>query len=108
MILEVAPLRILADRSQEFEAAFAQAERLIASMPGCLSHELQHCLEQTDLYLLLVRWKTLADHEEGFRKSTQYQAWKALLHHFYDPFPTVLHFEAVAGPRVVREGLPAA
>jgi heme-degrading monooxygenase HmoA len=108
MILEVAPLRILADRAQEFEAAFAQAERLIASMPGCLSHELQRCLEQEDLYLLLVRWKTLADHEQGFRKSAQYQSWKALLHHFYDPFPTVLHFRAVADASAVRDAHRAA
>ncbi|HTP10252.1 MAG TPA: antibiotic biosynthesis monooxygenase, partial [Anaerolineae bacterium] len=25
----------------------------------------------------------------------QYQDWKRLLHHFYDPFPTVEHYEAV-------------
>ena len=24
-----------------------------------------------------------------------YQQWRALLHHFYDPFPTVLHYRAV-------------
>ena len=25
----------------------------------------------------------------GFRGSDAYQEWKKLLHHFYDPFPTV-------------------
>ena len=30
----------------------------------------------------------------GFRRSAQYQERKKLLHHFYDPFPTVLHFRA--------------
>jgi hypothetical protein len=44
-----------------------------------------------------VRWDTVADHEEGFRKSPQYQRWKLLLHHFYDPFPTVNHYETVEG-----------
>jgi hypothetical protein len=39
----------------------------------------------------------LADHELGFRKSSQYLEWKRLLHKFYDPFPTVLHYETVAG-----------
>ena len=24
-----------------------------------------------------------------------YEAWRAALHHFYDPFPVVEHFEAV-------------
>ncbi|MCP3291751.1 antibiotic biosynthesis monooxygenase, partial [Aeromonas hydrophila] len=27
--------------------------------------------------------------------SPQYQQWKALLHHFYDPFPTVEHYRQV-------------
>lgn len=33
------------------------------------------------------------DHTVGFRQSDEYQEWKRLLHHFYDPFPTVEHFE---------------
>jgi hypothetical protein len=35
----------------------------------------------------------------GFRQSAEYQAWKRLLHHFYDPFPVVSHYRAVPGPR---------
>ena len=34
-------------------------------------------------------------HTEGFRSSPSYQEWRALLHHFYDPFPTVEHYEQV-------------
>jgi len=45
--------------------------------------------------VLLVRWETLEDHTEGFRGSDAYAEWRRLLHHFYDPFPTVQHFEAV-------------
>jgi heme-degrading monooxygenase HmoA len=97
MILEIAPLQIRPGQSAAFEAAFAQAQRIIASIPGYLSHELQRCLEREDHYVLLVRWQTLEDHTVGFRQSAQYQEWKALLHHFYDPFPTVLHYEQVAG-----------
>jgi heme-degrading monooxygenase HmoA len=95
MILEVAPLSVRPGQTAAFEAAFSQAQRIIASMPGYVSHELQRCIEQDHLYILLVRWETLADHETGFRKSPQYQEWKQLLHHFYEPFPTVLHYEPV-------------
>ena len=31
----------------------------------------------------------------GFRQSSEYQQWKSLLHHFYDPFPIVEHYESV-------------
>jgi heme-degrading monooxygenase HmoA len=97
MILEVAPLKIRPGLSAEFEAAFRTARRILASMPGYLSHELQRCMERQDEYLLLVRWQSLEAHEVGFRKSPQYQDWKRLLHHFYDPFPIVSHYEAVEG-----------
>lgn len=95
MILEAAMLSIKVGQSRDFEAAFSKASPIIASMKGCVSHELQKCLEASDKYLLLVRWKTLEDHIQGFRGSPRYQEWKALLHHFYEPFPTVEHFEKV-------------
>jgi heme-degrading monooxygenase HmoA len=44
---------------------------------------------------LLVRWDTIEDHTVGFRQSLEYQQWKSLLHHFYDPFPMVEHYESV-------------
>ena len=97
MILEAAALSVKPGRSEAFEAAFHEAQSIISSMPGYRSHELQRCLEREGQYLLLVRWDSVAAHEEGFRKSSQYQRWRQLLHHFYDPFPTVLHYERVAG-----------
>lgn len=97
MILEAAPLQVRPGQSEAFEAAFREAQSIISSMPGYLSHELQRCLEREGQYLLLVRWESVAAHEEGFRKSPGYQRWRELLHHFYEPFPTVLHFEAVDG-----------
>jgi heme-degrading monooxygenase HmoA len=92
MILEAAMLHIRTGQSQAFEAAFARAQSIIASMPGYLGHELQRCLEVEGKYLLLVRWRSVDDHEIGFRQSPEYQEWKRLLHHFYEPFPIVEHF----------------
>lgn len=95
MILEAVMLTIKAGMSQEFEKAFEQASSIIASMHGYVSHELHRCLEVSEKYLLLVKWNTLEDHIIGFRQSTEYQQWKQLLHHFYDPFPVVEHFTEV-------------
>ena len=88
-------LPAIAGRQAEFEAAFREASPIIASMSGYLGHELQRCIEAPERYLLLVRWETLEAHTVGFRGSPEYQRWRALLHHFYDPFPVVEHFEAV-------------
>ena len=93
MILEVAVLNIKKGFSDDFESNFKKAERIISSMNGYISHQLKKCLEQEDKYILLVNWKTIEDHEIGFRKSAEYQQWKELLHHFYEPFPTVEHYK---------------
>ena len=92
MILEVATLNIKPGLSVDFENAFLEAQQIISSMEGYLSHQLKKCIENEDQYLLLVNWKTLAAHTEGFRGSAEYQNWKKLLHHFYDPFPIVEHY----------------
>ena len=95
MILEIAQLQIKQGETRGFEAAFAQAQKIIATMSGYISHELQRCLENDHQYVLLVRWQTLEDHTVDFRQSAQYQEWRKLLHRFYDPFPTVLHYSVV-------------
>lgn len=97
MILEIAMLDVIPGREFDFEAAFDEALRIIASMHGFQSCDLQRCIERPNRYALLVRWDTLEDHTQGFRNSPEYQQWKALLHHFYDPFPSVEHFERVTG-----------
>jgi heme-degrading monooxygenase HmoA len=93
MILEHACLDVAPGEEGRFEEAFAQAQGIIASMTGFRSLRLERCLETPSRYLLLVEWDRLEDHTEGFRGSTQYQEWRRLLHHFYDPFPMVEHYE---------------
>jgi len=95
MIQEVALLHIRPHQTAEFEAAFRQAQTIISAMPGYLRHELQRCLEDDHKYALFVWWATLEDHTEGFRGSPEYQQWRSLLHHFYDPFPVVEHYQQV-------------
>ena len=97
MILEAAVLDVRAGTSGAFEAAFAEASSIIASMPGYVAHRLHRCVEVADRYLLLVTWDSLEAHTVGFRGSSEYQRWKQLLHHFYEPFPTVEHYVTVYG-----------
>ena len=92
MILEVAILNVIPSRTIDFETAFAKAQHIISSMGGYISHQLQKCIENPNKYILLVNWENLEAHTVGFRCSEEYQEWKALLHHFYSPFPTVEHY----------------
>ncbi len=95
MILEHAVLAVVPGQEDAFEGAFAEAKSLIASMPGFQGLTLSRCVERPSTYLLLVQWEDLNDHTVGFRQSAEYQRWRQLLHHFYDPFPAVEHYEQV-------------
>ncbi len=95
MILEIAILNVKYGKAEEFELDFKKAEQYISSIGGYISHSLKKSLEIENQYILLVEWISVEAHEVGFRLSPQYQEWKSLLHHYYDPFPKVLHYENV-------------
>lgn len=95
VVLEMAILDVKHGQEQDFEAAFEVAQKIISSMEGYLNHQLQQCIERPGRYLLLVNWASLSAHTEGFRQSEEYQQWRSLLHHFYDPFPVVEHYKEV-------------
>ena len=95
MITEHALLDILPGRELECVDAMERAKSLIAASPGFISLRVERCVERPSLFLLLVEWERLEDHTEGFRSSVAYNQWRAALHHFYDPFPVVEHFDPV-------------
>ena len=95
MITEHTLLEVIPGQEDAFLEAMDRAKAHIAGSPGFTSLRVERCVERPSCFLLLVEWERLEDHTEGFRGSAAYQEWRAALHHFYDPFPVVEHFEAV-------------
>ena len=95
MILEVAVLNVKKGQELAFENDFKKASQYISSIEGYQSHTLQKCLEIPNQYILLVNWDDLESHTVGFKQSEVYLEWKKMLHHYYEPFPTVEHYEMV-------------
>jgi heme-degrading monooxygenase HmoA len=93
VILEVAILNVVAGQEAEFERAMHTARPLIAASPGFEGIQIHRCIETPNRYLLLVTWRSVDYHTIGFRGSDRYAQWKRLLHHFYEPFPLVEHYE---------------
>jgi heme-degrading monooxygenase HmoA len=96
LITEHALLPVIPGQEEEFIETMDRAKSIIAASPGFISLRVSRCLERPSTFLLLVEWESLEAHTEGFRGSEAYQEWRDLLHHFYDPFPVVEHFETVA------------
>ncbi len=93
MITEIAFLHVKEKEENLFESAFGKAQKIISKANGYIEHELLKCKEEENKYVLIVRWNTIEDHVEGFKKSKAYLDWKNLLHHFYNPFPVVEHYQ---------------
>jgi len=96
MILEVAEIHIHAGQQQAFDEAIALGLRtVIARSEGYRGHRVLKGIESPERYLLLIHWDTVEAHTVGFRQSPAFEEWRALLHHFYDPFPVVEHYARV-------------
>ncbi len=91
-VIEHALLPVRAGSEAAFEAAAREARPLITASPGFISIEIRRPTETGQAYLLLVKWRSIEDHRDGFRQSDRYQQWRALLHPFYDPMPEVSYF----------------
>jgi heme-degrading monooxygenase HmoA len=95
MITEFVKLNIINGRHHEFEANFKLASKIISRQKGYVEHKLLRSEADQHTYILLATWNSIEDHREGFRKSTDYQEWKKLLHHYYDPFPLVEYYSTI-------------
>ena len=93
MILEAAVFNIKEGTKDDFENSFQQAQLVISQANGYLCHQLHNCLENKNKYLLLVKWQTLEDHMEGFRKSELFQQWRSIIGPYFDSPPAVEHYE---------------
>ena len=105
MITEHALLPVRPGHEFDFEAAMRSATPLIACQPGFRRLSVTRGIESPSTYLLVVEWDDLEAHTEGFRRSPEYDEWRAALHHFYDPMPLVEHFAPVVvvdGPDPLR------
>jgi len=93
MVHELAILNVRGGGGPSFEIDFSKAKGFLEAAPGYLGHQLRRCIETPHRYLLLVNWRTLESHTVGFRESSGYLDFKALLHPHYASAPAVEHFE---------------
>ena len=94
MIIEHALLQVKPGQGGAFVKAMKKARPLVACQPGFRSIEVRPIVGEDEQYLLRIEWDDVESHRDGFRRSPEYSRWRDLLHHFYDPMPTVSYWEA--------------
>ena len=88
---ETARVRVRPGAEAAFEAAAAEAAALFQDAAGCRSFEVRRALEDPSTYLVCIEWDNLDDHLEGFRSSTAYPRWRALIRDLVVGDPEVAH-----------------
>jgi quinol monooxygenase YgiN len=91
VIIEHALLSVTPGRGEEFEASMATALPIIESAPACIGAEVRRQHENESVYLLLIRWESVAAHM-AFRASPLFAQWRERTHPFYAEPPSVTHF----------------
>ncbi|MFD9375954.1 antibiotic biosynthesis monooxygenase family protein [Streptomyces sp. NPDC059999] len=92
--------RIAPDDQQEFEAAYGRAAESLAASPECIDYELAHSEEEAERYILRIRWTSVADHLEGFRKGEQFPAFFSAIRPYVSNIEEMKHYRVtdVVGP----------
>ena len=97
MILEHADIRIDPAHASAFEEAIERAARtVISNAKGFQSFKVNRSIESPGRYLLTIHWDTLEDHTVGFRESSAFADWRAIVGPFFATPPVVEHFELVS------------
>lgn len=97
MILELADFAILPGQNAAFEEAVQRGlTTVIQHAKGFEGFKVNRCIENPDRYVLQIFWTTLEDHTVGFRESSAFPQWRAIVGPFFASAPVVQHFELVA------------
>jgi len=90
-VLEVADIAVQPGREEEFLAAYRSVRDVLAGTPGCRSVRMTRGVESPARFVLLVEWDSLAAHEEEFRGTGRFTAWRAAIGPFFARPPHVEH-----------------
>jgi heme-degrading monooxygenase HmoA len=91
MVLEVADIEVRPGTEDEFLAAYRGVRDVVATTPGCRSVRMTRGVESPSRFVLLVEWDSVAAHEENFRGSDRFVAWRAAIGPFFAAPPRVEH-----------------
>jgi heme-degrading monooxygenase HmoA len=92
MVLEVADLAVNPASEDEFIAAFQRVKDTLASTPGCRSVRMTRGIESPSRFVLMVEWDSVEAHEQNFRATDRFTAWRAALGPHFAGLPRVEHF----------------
>lgn len=94
MVIERVDMMIKAGMRAEFSAVMQKRREVILAAVGCRAVDMGWGVESPGKFLLMVRWRAVADHI-AFTRSPTYAEFAAPLGGFIDTTPAVEHFTLI-------------
>lgn len=92
MVVEYLRYTVNPDRKAGFEEAYRQAQEYLKSSPHCLGYELSCCVKQPQHYILRIVWDSAEGHLQGFRTSSEFPKFLALVRPFLSDCQEMEHY----------------
>ncbi len=97
MVVEVVNLEAKPGQSDAMREGLRKARDVISQSPGYIGSAFHQSIERPERFVLYIKWKTVEDHTEGFRKGPLFPVWRAHWAEFMGGPPDVLHYDVFAG-----------
>ncbi|OAV54435.1 monooxygenase [Rhizobium sp. WYCCWR10014] len=96
MIYEIAVLPVHKEQLEAFRQAFAEVLPLLSRAEGYRGHILAQGIETPEVLNLIVRWRSIEDHTQGFEASEDHEAFMRGIQDYFSEEPKVYHLEGGA------------
>jgi quinol monooxygenase YgiN len=93
MVIEYIRYRIESGRADEFERAYAEAASSLEASSHCLSYEVARGVEDPESYVVRLEWDSVEGHEQGFRKSPEFQQFFGAVKPYFDDIAEMRHYD---------------
>ncbi|HEX4223791.1 MAG TPA: antibiotic biosynthesis monooxygenase family protein [Pseudonocardiaceae bacterium] len=92
VVTEIALIDVVPGQEYAFAVAYRQAHRLLVTSPGCLGARMTRGVESPSRFVGIVRWQSVDDHLNNFRKTERFTQYQELLGRYVAGPPVVEHF----------------
>lgn len=97
MVVEIAILEAKPGEADQMREGLSKARAVISRSPGYRDSAFHQSIEKPERFILYIKWDSVADHTEGFRKGPLFPEWRAHWGQYLGGTPDVLHYEVFAG-----------
>jgi heme-degrading monooxygenase HmoA len=95
MVLEIGDIEVSPGSADGFATAYLSVREVLATTPGCHSVRMTRGIETPTRFVLLVEWDSIEAHEQNFRATDRFGAWRGAIGPYFAHPPRVEHFTDV-------------